>query len=71
MNKRWLLCIGFLLRAEVLFWLLELGVHAVKRCAELPALDKAPQTRGSGQWLTSSLWRQRCLNHSAGRNMLL
>ena len=45
MNKLWLLCIGFLLRAEVLFWLLELSVHAVKCCAELPAPDKALQTR--------------------------
>lgn len=32
MNKPWLLCIGFLLRAEVLFWLLELSVHTEMLC---------------------------------------
>lgn len=46
MNKPRLLCIDFLLRAEVLFWLLELSVHTVKCCAELPALDKALQHVG-------------------------
>lgn len=71
MNKLWLLCTGFLLRAEVLSWLLELSVHAVRCCAELPALDKDPQTRGSGHWVTISLSVQRRLNHSTGRNMLL